>query len=355
MIRRLRNLAKRLTRRDSYPLLLPHYEIREGVLASVDHQLRPHPPELLKAFSMCDGTRTIADIAAESGASFAQLMAEAEGEGVLLLWPTRPFDASASKFGSEGQNVIISPHLDDAALSLGAMMCAAGDVGSLVMDVFSRVSWWRFELRDELLPKVQEIRDAEERLVMRLAGADLRQWGFAEAPLRGYPLKEIFTTDRKPEAVGTHAAIRSAVRALAAERKSSVQFWYLPLGIGNHIDHRIARDAALDGLRDAGVPGEDVTFYEDLPYAAQEPGPADRSEFLRAILPTARLRHHFIEGALRLKQRLLRAYRSQLTASQVQRVIDYAGQLKHPESPERIWRFDCESLNASAGVIPPSA
>ena len=49
---------------------------------------------------------------------------------------------------------------------------------------------------------------------------------------------------------------------------------YLPLGIGGHVDHQLARDAGIALLRDARawvMPGPDysdrIAFYEDFPYA----------------------------------------------------------------------------------------
>src|SRR5205823_5214387 len=65
--------------------------------------------------------------------------------------------------------------------------------------------------------------------------------------------------------------------------------WLLPMGVGNHIDHRIARDAAIDALRDAGVPSDRVTFYEDLPYTAKVGGLPDFSGFLEESWPGAKL------------------------------------------------------------------
>jgi len=52
---------------------------------------------------------------------------------------------------------------------------------------------------------------------------------------------------------------------------------YLPLGIGGHVDHQLARDAGAALLHDARkwvMPGPDYTgmiaFYEDFPYAYWE-------------------------------------------------------------------------------------
>jgi LmbE family N-acetylglucosaminyl deacetylase len=49
---------------------------------------------------------------------------------------------------------------------------------------------------------------------------------------------------------------------------------YLPLGVGNHVDHQLCREVGLDLLREPRrwvMPGPDhagiVTFYEDFPYA----------------------------------------------------------------------------------------
>jgi LmbE family N-acetylglucosaminyl deacetylase len=357
MLDRAKNIARRLLgphakailRGHWYPILLPHHHLVDGGISTLGGPIKPKPPELLACLKRCDGTRTLSDICADTGMSAAAMILEEESD-ILMLWPEHPhLDAHRAPVLTEG--IILSPHLDDAALSMGSAMLRAGArTPFLVIDVFSTVSWWRFDLNDGILPRVQTTRDAEEERVMRLTNAKLRRWGLSEAPLRGYPVKEIFTAERKSEAALTHETIRRQVCELAVEKPG--ERWFLPLAIGNHIDHRIARDAALDGLRDANVPARQVSFYEDLPYAAQEPGVRDYAEFLSAVMPGTKLRICGRTGVQPIKQRLLRLYYSQLTRAQIDSVLEYAERIDFRAPCERIWTMDQKSLEATEGKIP---
>ena len=206
MLDEAKNLARRLigTRAKSilrgswYPMLLPHHQLVDDGISTLGGPVQLKPSRLLHALRLCDGTRTLKEAAWQGGVT-AQALIEEDEADIILLWPERP------KLGSErGQSVtdgiILSPHLDDAALSLGSMMLRSEHTPPLVVDVFSEVSWWRYPLSDGILPRVQTTRDAEERRVMALTNCALRRWGLSEAPLRGYPLKEIFTAERLPEA-----------------------------------------------------------------------------------------------------------------------------------------------------------
>jgi hypothetical protein len=97
--------------------------------------------------------------------------------------------------------------------------------------------------------------------------------------------------------------------------------WFLPLGVGNHVDHRLARDTALAALLRANVPPQRIRFYEDLFYAAQSPGIPDFTSFI----PGHRLK--LAEQTpidVKMKSRLLQVYGSQLTWSQIRMVQEYA-------------------------------
>ena len=360
MLSRAKNLARRLLgphakailRGHWYPILLPHHHLVDGGFSTLGGPIIPRPANILAALKLCDGTRTLTEVCNDSGISAATMVQEEDAD-TLMLWPERSWlDPHRAPVLTEG--IILSPHLDDAALSMGSAMLRAGERAPfLVIDVFSTVSWWRFDLSDGILPRIQTTRDAEEERVMRLTNSKLRRWGLPEAPLRGYPFEEIFTTARKEEAVRTHETVRRRVHELALEKPSDR--WFLSLGIGNHIDHRIARDAALDGLRDANVPARQVTFYEDLPYAAQEPGVQDFSDFLSAVVPGAKLRMSGRTGVQPIKQRMLRLYYSQLTRAQIDSVLEYAERIDFRSPCERLWTFDKKTLEQTEGKIPALA
>src|SRR5258708_33185788 len=109
--------------------------------------------DLLAALRLCDGSLTLDQVARESGVARERLM-ELEQAGQLIVWPYRP----APALWQTGFGIILSPHLDDAALSLGAWMLWKGHDRDYyrVVDVFSTVSWWRCCLPEGLLPRGQQ-------------------------------------------------------------------------------------------------------------------------------------------------------------------------------------------------------
>lgn len=323
-----RRAAATILRGGWYPILLPHHRIVAGGLSTLGEPPKPMRSEWLAALALCEGARTLADVSRQAGVSRQQLLA-ARAEELLILWP-EPVPTPTAVVARPAA-VILSPHLDDAALSLGGMMLDAPG-GVVVVDVFSTVSWWRFKGSLVELPRIQQARDAEESLVVRLARCELRKWAHGEAPLRGYPFSEIFTAAVLPSDDGLRRSIREAIAKLAAEFPAAT--FFLPLGVGNHVDHRILRDAAIDVLRPANGAAR-VRFYEDLPYAAKTP---ERRDF-SAFIPGQRLRpaEQFKYG--RLKTELLRIYWSQLTGAQIRMVGDYGERFALCRA-ERVWTCD---------------
>jgi LmbE family N-acetylglucosaminyl deacetylase len=229
------------------------------------------------------------------------------------------------------QNIIVSPHPDDAALSCAGEMLFTD--GVLVLNVFSRTAWWRFPYGPADLPKIQAARDMEEDLVSRLSGAEVRGLGLPEALLRGHRMEEVFTAtpDRRDEEVVRN--VTEAVAKLAREHPAAR--WYLPLGVGGHVDHRIARDAAFEGLGE--VERARVHFYEDLPYAAK----GEKTDFFekRSDLQLSRemMTSTDVEDLLDWKVELLRAYWSQLTWGQIEDVRKYG---REQGGTEVTWGFE---------------
>jgi LmbE family N-acetylglucosaminyl deacetylase len=148
-----------------------------------------------------------------------------------------------------------------------------------------------------------------------------------EALLRGHAMADVFSATpdgRDAEVIGV---IGEKVAALA--REHGLAHWYLPLGIGGHVDHRIARDAALAALERVGTKASHLHFYEDLPYAAKVGPGADFSHHL----PGRRLVEERldIEDKLPWKIEVLRAYASQFQWAQVAEIGAYARALGNAE------------------------
>jgi LmbE family N-acetylglucosaminyl deacetylase len=309
----MKNWIHSIFRSNWRPVAVPHHR-----LLGVDDDA------IANVLSLCDGSRTLSEVSDISGTAMVQLISYMRHE-MLVLWaeaPPAPATVSAN-------NIIISPHLDDAALSLGGHMLQWKHQ-CLVMDIFSAVSWWRFPFGSPTDPRIQLVRDAEEDLMAKLVGCHVQKMGLSEAPLRGYTLENLFNAEISPRDTEVAETIRSRLQPFISD---TLQQWFLPLGVGNHVDHRLARDTVLSALLQANVPPQRIRFYEDLFYAAQSPGIPDFSEFV----PSHRLRlMDQTVIAVGNKTRLLQGYGSQLTWSQINMVTEYARRFSS-RPVERCW------------------
>lgn len=133
---------------------------------------------------------------------------------------------------------------------------------------------------------------------------------------------------------------------------TGVQALYIPLGAGNHVDHRLVRDKALANLPD----GVTVYAYEEYPYSAptdevyhSHSGTQERLFGSRAIqaaleqiqLSTTLQNYQLSENALSAKIAAIACYHSQLSTfwhdhdEMAQRVRAYA-----TEVGERLWLIE---------------
>ena len=325
----VRRHVRGLQRGGSYPLLLPHHTLADGRMRSVDGAEFALPAALAKALRQCDGQRTLAEIARQSGAARADLI-KAQDDGLLLAWRL-PVPADPPMLTHSPHAIIVSPHPDDAALSCGGRML--GDQSVLVVNVFTRSAWWRFpDLAD--VDRIQACRRAEEQLVSRLSGCPQQALDLPEALLRGHAMADVFTAIAGARDAEVSTRITDEVAKLAHDHP--LAHWYLPLGIGDHIDHRIVRDAARAAL--AGVKPTHLHFYEDLPYAARlsKAGPApDFSD----RLPGTRLRDEplDVDDVINWKLELLRAYWSQFRWPELVDLKTYAKTTGGGDAVEVAW------------------
>src|SRR2546421_8134069 len=123
MLNSLKTWAKSWMLGNWYPILLPHCRISNDSLTTLDNDKpRLLTPELVAALNLCDGTRTLAKLSHSANVS-RRIIAE-ERTRTLLLWP-HPVPAAPPQLHGAARTIIVSPHLDDAALSLGALMLSA--------------------------------------------------------------------------------------------------------------------------------------------------------------------------------------------------------------------------------------
>ncbi len=174
---------------------------------------------------------------------------------------------------------IVSPHLDDAALSCAdhALTWRAAGEEVLVVNVFTAAGTSP-QLSSLMRPILQasQVDDAEQYVALRLRedgrcldalGLRACQLGFTDAGFRGasrpdYPTLAALRTGRLlARELDLVAAVATALTQ-ALRGVDEVRLAVSPLGIGRHVDHLITRAAC------ARVFGADrLSFYADMPYA----------------------------------------------------------------------------------------
>jgi LmbE family N-acetylglucosaminyl deacetylase len=162
--------------------------------------------------------------------------------------------------------VVVSPHLDDAVLSLGGMIGREVAAGRRV----EVVSCFTAGPPLDSLPPAQRVfgdysvRRAEDERALAVLGATHRWLDLHERIWRQPPLARTLHVFRTPPAMDDFSELR-AIRAVIGEHLERGAEVYVPLAVGHHVDHV---EVALAALREVLVRGafDRVRFYED-PYA----------------------------------------------------------------------------------------
>ena len=169
--------------------------------------------------------------------------------------------------------VVLSPHLDDAVLSVWHVLRSDDDVR--VVTVFAGVPERGFVTALDRArgaadsAAVVRRRRADDRAAVALAGAEAVHAGLLDADYRAFRLPELRAAiERDPARFIPLVAGDARIGVSVEELRQALEPWlradvvHAPLGIGGHPDHR---DLARLGLR-LVADGRDVRLYADLPY-----------------------------------------------------------------------------------------
>src|SRR5262245_14394493 len=159
---------------------------------------------------------------------------------------------------------VLSPHQDDSAFSLAITICALVNAGHRVriVNCFTVSNYAPYAAAATSTGEIRQIRRLEDReFVSRIGhGVDVIDLDMLDAPLR---------LDCSVSAVRRRTMNArddtDARRIAGVLTRLTGKMLLAPAGLGNHIDHLVAREAGLR-VSAAGYP---VGFYEDLPYAAE--------------------------------------------------------------------------------------
>lgn len=177
------------------------------------------------------------------------------------------------------QSIYLSPHLDDAALSCGGRIfqqtsqhqpilivttMAGEPAPDLQLSAFAQELHQRWALPQDAV----RARRAEDAAASQILGADYWHWDVPDCvyrtdPATGeacYPTWESVITTRHPADDAVVDQLVAQLRQLPPADEIVV-----PLTAGNHVDHRLVRQAAERVF----APSQ-LVYYEDYPYAAEE-------------------------------------------------------------------------------------
>jgi LmbE family N-acetylglucosaminyl deacetylase len=247
-----------------------------------------------------------------------------------------PAQASPRPQRSRPTVLVVSPHLDDVALSIGGWFerriredPANAFAGWHIVNVFPRSVYSPHRLNASTLLAVTAARRAEDaRFTLRygIAAIDLDLDDSSVAGISD-ELESLIPLDDDPRSAAADAALAALISALRPE------IIILPAGIGHHIDHRIVMRAVA-----RCVPhGTLCIMCEDMPYGVTL-SEREVAEAVRAAHgPTVDAWCVDISATIGGKAEALRSYESQLDASTIDSVIQYAGRQRPGRFLERLW------------------
>ncbi len=162
---------------------------------------------------------------------------------------------------------MVSPHLDDAVLSLGATIRRWTAAGERVVIASIYTTGPALEEVPRTMRKFADYttRLDEDAAACQVLGAEQRTMGCVERAFRRPFLTgtQFFTTPADRSGFGELIRVTAALDSLLELASEQSDRIVVPLGIGNHVDHVETLVAATDWAIARGV-ADRVWFYEDF-------------------------------------------------------------------------------------------
>lgn len=226
-----------------------------------------------------------------------------------------------------GRNVFISPHHDDLAFSLGAMVKRS--TGGLIINCFTRsdAAYTVIEVApgETRIDRVSAVRKSEDETFANACALDRIDLGCLDPPIMGRQPRDLSGLDEDCHQVRVVLENVLDQALLKGSRDQPVQI-FCPAAFGRHVQHRATFIVFLDWLasREDQLRAKEVKvfFYEDLPYS---------SRLLRRLNGIFRLSR---ETSRRFPSRKLKRIAMPLghDSGKLELCAIYASQMKRPPS-----------------------
>jgi LmbE family N-acetylglucosaminyl deacetylase len=253
---------------------------------------------------------------------------------------------AAAKVNMDPQGtVILSPHSDDAALSLGGVLCRKIiECPTSLITIFGRTNYLQRSAFQADHESVTTLRKFEDLSFAKSVGVNLHYLDFPEAGLRYGPSFEKVFADK----IQTDDCIPSNLPLVIQQiiERENPKYIYIPLGIGLHRDHLIVN--RLSRM----IAPHDIPFciyYEDLPYA----GYLSEGQILKhvnALHSRAEPIYVPIDNVITEKLEKLSLYRSQIRDVDQAIVRFHANRWEKDRYYERVWTTSPVDLKDMIGV-----
>lgn len=269
--------------------------------------------------------------------------------------------------GNRKRVVVIEPHMDDAALSVGGTLWQqrheCEPIIVTVAGISNFTSYFQLDREYFDIEEITGVRKAESDLFARLIGGRHIALDRMEAPLRydnggwtldwfrtHYPFvfASMFHCSGSSEHFEWSTVIEKTIEELRPE-----EIW-MPLGIGKHVDHELVRNACLNLLTSNTALFKEtiVKFYEDVPYAESFP------EHAAAIIEAMREKgllleeeNYDISADMGRKMRLLSLFNSQFKIDHIRARVEQCATLagspaiEHAERMYRVTAHPSDEIN----------
>jgi LmbE family N-acetylglucosaminyl deacetylase len=240
--------------------------------------------------------------------------------------------ADPSRLQPKG-TVIFSPHADDAALSIGGMLCKRVlEEPVTLVTIFGRSNYMRESAFQNDWEIVTTRRRGEDIAFANSLGIGLRYLEFPEASLRlGSSFDKVFSNKAYATEVQYPSNFITVIKEIISHE--TPKFLFAPLGLGLHHDHLITNRLPHEI---APLYTQTVVFYEDLPYAAG----LSESEILQhvsSVCSTLNPMYVSIDKEISDKIANLMLYKSQIGEFELNVVKYYAAHWGDGQLYERVW------------------
>ncbi|MBV8751763.1 MAG: hypothetical protein JO328_02785 [Hyphomicrobiales bacterium] len=301
-------------------VLLPHFTPHPKGLQTLGGRVVELSAEQRELAAACEEERSLIEIDLDLSADKQSALQRLLAAGYLVRIPPASTGACVGE-----RDCILSPHVDDAALSLGGLIASQRGrrAAPLVVNIFSLQSY-QTGLRVPA-DQLDAVARTEDGLAGRITGYESCSLGLRGAQDRhGLAFGAVMgwrETELRAQMHVQRDVDQVVGAVVAATRKpvgrTPIARLFAPAAIGGHVDHLIVALAAPRIAALLAIPADRIIFYEDLPYAA-----AGTAGGISLDGHTPRLND--ITATLDEKRTALSVFRTRLRATQIDLCIGHA-------------------------------